>query len=352
VLILYYFWGETMKQVEAIYFNLFKKPLAHYKQFKVIKPINKQAYVLIFLFVLVLTVFVLEMIGVLETSSVTIPFLGVVSVICLVAPVYYIFYFKRQHIYFTDKALIKQTIRNQYIAIPYDKIKRVLTDHEKRVMLFSNEDKLTIKFNLYEEDIKAILTLLKFKGFFKDPLVDYDISFENNRVNINEIEEIMDEDTSHLYEKYINKYNYLTPGFFEEIIFYNNQISRIQLTEAKHVVFYLSHVDVKPNHPENTKFKAQKSDDAIVVFENVADVEILNIGEGDEKDSLLGINIQTLRETTRNAIIFEAEVKPHDIGQHIEFIMSHGVKKQRVRFAFTEVIIGWNKLVSDSWFEK
>lgn len=341
-----------MKQVEAIYFNLFKKPLAHYKHFKVIKPINKQAYILILLFLLVLTVFVLEILNVIETSSVTIPFMAVVTVLCLILPIYYIIYYKRQNLYVTDKAIIKQTLKNQYIGIAYDKIKRVLTDHEKRLMLFSNEQKMTIKFNLYEEDIKAILTLLKYKGFFKDPIVDYDISFENNRVNITEVEEIMDEDTSHLYEKYINKYDYLTPGFFDEIIFYNNQISRIQLTEAKHVVFYLSHVDVKPNHPENTKFKAQKSDDAIVIFENASDVEILNIGEGDEKDSILGINIQTLRETTRNAIIFEATVTPHDIGQHIEFIMSHGVKKQRVRFAFTEVIVGWNKLVSDSWFEK
>ncbi|MFP4286628.1 MAG: hypothetical protein ACLFRI_02920 [Candidatus Izemoplasmataceae bacterium] len=341
-----------MKQVEALYFSIFKKPLAHYKHFKVIKPINKQAYILLGLFVLILTVFILELFNVLETNSVPIAFMIVVTLLCLFLPIYYIIYYKRQNVYFTDKAMIKQTLKNQYIAMPFDKVKRVLTDHEKRLMLFTNEDKMTIKFNLYEEDIKTILTLFKYKGFFKDAIVDYEISFENNRVNITELEEIMDEDTSHLYEKYINKYNFLTPGFFDEIIFYNNQISRIQLTEAKHVVFYLSHVDVKPNHPENTKFKAQKSDEAIVIFENVADVEILNIGEGEEKDSLLGINIQTLRETTKNAIIFEADVKAHDHGQHIEFIMSHGVKKQRVRFVFTEVIVGWNKLVNDSWFEK
>ncbi|MFU8786232.1 MAG: hypothetical protein ACNA7U_03215, partial [Candidatus Izemoplasmataceae bacterium] len=163
---------------------------------------------------------------------------------------------------------------------------------------------------------------------------------------------IMNQDTSHLFEKYINKYNFLTPGFFEEIIFYNNQISRIQLTEAKHVVFYLSHLDIKPNHPENTKFKAQKTDEAIVIFENVQDVEVLNISGENDRETILGINIQTLRDTTKNAIIFEAETKEHEAGLHIEFIMSHGVKKQRVRFAFTEVIVGWNKLVENSWFEK
>jgi hypothetical protein len=341
-----------MKVIEAKYFELFKRPLSTYKQFKVIKRINPQAYVLLLLFVLVLSLFIVELFNVIDKAIVTIPFLIVVTVLCLVGPIIYIFYYKRQNVVFTEKAIFKQTYKNDWVGIPFSKVQRMLTDHEKRLVLISDDKKIALKFSLYESDLKEVLTILKYRGFFNEKPLDYEVIFENNKIRVEELIGVMNQDTSHLFEKYINKYNFLTPGFFEEIIFYNNQISRIQLTEAKHVVFYLSHLDIKPNHPENTKFKAQKTDEAIVIFENVQDVEVLNISGENDRETILGINIQTLRDTTKNAIIFEAETKEHEVGLHIEFIMSHGVKKQRVRFAFTEVIVGWNKLVENSWFEK
>ena len=341
-----------LKHLEVLYYEMFKEPLKNYRIFKPRKKTNPQAYVLIFIFVLVLTMYLLEFFEVLNTSYVPLRFLIVVGGLCFILPILYIMFSRKHTVIFTEKGLFKHVRGARFDGIPFNAIKKVLTDHENHLALVSDSAEISFKYKDYDETLMKVNTVLKFRGFFNDKPVDYEITFTENDIVVEEIVEVMDDETSQLFERFINKYQYLTPGFVEDIIFYNIQTDHIQLTEGKHVIFFLTHLDVKPTHPENTHFKAQKTDDAIIIFENVADVQIHNIDESGGKPKLLGTNIQTLRDTTKKAVIFDAAVDSHEIGWKIVFTMSHGVKKQRVRFAFTQIIVGWNKLVQDSWFEK
>ncbi len=344
-----------MSKIKVTYFDLFKEPLENYKIIRPLKKVNGQAYALLILFFIVTIWFLIGFFNIVtlpeEYTLDIVPYI-IAGLVLLLGPIIYIVFYSRKILVFTERALFKQIHLSKYSVIPFDKVEKVATDHEKQLLMVTKDDKMKILLKHYSDELNPLMELLKYRGFFKGDPQPYEIVFEDDKVVIREVEEEMDEDTTMLFEKYIQKYAYLTPGFTDDIIFYNTQADRVQLTEGKHIIFYLTHIDVKPTHPENTHFKAQKSDDAIVIFENISDIKVKLIGEEGEGTKLVGDTIQSLRETSKKAIIFDATIREEDDYYRIEFTMSQEVKKHRVSFLYTQVIVGWNKLVEDSWFEK
>ena len=348
-----------MKDAKTLYYNKLNEPLKKYKTFTNTSKTNPQAFILLGLFVLATIVYALELFQVLTTSIFTPSFYAVITFVALIGPLIYVWRKKQDIIIFAEHAMMSKKAGKKWQIVPFETIKKVLTDHENTIVLIGEDDtRMEFDTTLFDNDFKVLQDVLNYRGFYKDGPQNYELHFDNNTVSVEVIEEAMDEDTSHLFEKFIKKYTYLTPGFLEDLIFYNIQIERIQLTEGKHLVFHLSHLDVKPTHPENTSFKAQKTDEAMIIFENVAQVSI-HTQDKTEKDqpeltenTLLGETIQMLRETTKNAVIFEADSEVKQGESTIVFVMSHASKKQRVRFSFTQIIAGWNTFKALSWFEK
>lgn len=344
--------GDQMKKALALYYNRFATTMKKHKTFKPTHPINPQAYILLGLFGVATIMYILELANVLETNILNVGFYLVLVVILFIVPLFYIIRTKKKALYFADNAIILCKGFKACTLIAFEDITKVMTDHQNTLVIIGkNNERIDLNFALYDDELRKINDIIKYRGFYKEEAQEFTVDIIDGNIVI-EVEQVnMDEETSHLFEKFIKKYSFLTPGFLDDLIFYNNQIDHIQLTEAKHVIFYVSHLDVKPTHPENTTFKAHKTDDAIVVFENIADVTIHTQNKsGDE--TLFGDTIQAMRETTKNAVIYEAEFDTSGKRMQVEFLMSHANTRQRVRFTFTQVIVGWNKLKDLSWFEK
>ena len=343
-----------MKKINAMYQKYFDQSLLNHKLIKPSNKVSKQAYMLLIVFVVVTVWFMISLFNLFALPSdyqlELIPYL-IALVVLLIGPLVYIAFFSRKNIIITEKAVFKQVHLSKYKIVPFEKITKVATDHENKLVMITDEDKVKVMLKQYRDELKPILDVLRFRGFFKEDPKAFEVVFENGNVIVREVVEMMTKDTSMLFEKYISKYTFLTPGFIDDIIFYNTQIDRIQLTLGKHVVFYLTHVDVKPTHPENTHFKAQKSDDAIVIFEDIDNIKITLLdAEGDNKT--VTSSIQSLRDTTKKAVIFDATLRDRKGLKMIDFTMSQEVKRHRVSFSYSQVIVGWNKLVENSWFEK
>ncbi len=342
-----------MKKVEMVYFEYFNEPLEDYKVFQEHAKISKQAYTLIGIFILLSVYFALELFSVVDTNAFDLMFYLVATVLTLVIPLIYILAQKRRYIVFADRALIKCSGLKKAFMMPFESIKQVQTDHEDTLVLVANnKKKMTLIMSEYEAPFDKLRDVLNFMGFFGTEAKSFTIDFTDNDIIVEEEKAVMDEDTSQLFEKFIKKYKFLTPGFLEDLIFYNIQIDKVSLTQAKHIIFHLSHLDVKPNHPENPSFKAQKTDEAMVIFENVSELSVHSLNDKGRKDELIGTDVQAVRDTAKGSIIFEASFDPDKDDKLIEFIMSHTAQKQLVRFRFSEIIAGWNGFTGDSWFEK
>ena len=340
-----------MKQAKITYYDKYGESLKNYVVFKQKERINVQAIFLIVLFLTATVYYALELLAMVESTIFNPQFYAAIFAFAFVGPMIYIARKRKKFVVFTERGLIRREgfKKSQYIA--FDEISKVATDHERTLILISEDHKLMFDYTKFDEDFKKVNEILQYRGFFKEDPEEYTVSIANGVIVVEQKKVSMDEDTAQLFERFIKKYQFLTPGFMEDLIFYNIQIDRIQLTEAKHVIFYLTHLDVKPTHPENTSFQSQKTDEAMVVFENINNVSIYSIDEKGHREKI-GSDIQTMRETTKKAIIFEADYDAGRDANRIEFIMSHASKKQRVRFNFTQTIAGWNTFKEPSWFEK
>ncbi len=341
-----------MKKADLAYYERFKEPLKHFLVFVPRTYINFQAYVLFGLFAFATAIYALELTNVIDSELFTIPFYAVTAVVTLVPPMLYIRAVKRRRLIVCDKAIIWNPGMGKAKIYAYEDTESAqLTDDQSALVVSTAKHRpMTLSFDDYDEALKKLTDLYRYMGFFREEAVPFTVTFTDDDIVLEKKKQEMDEETSQLFEKFIKKYKYLTPGFVEDIIFFNVEIAKVQLTEAKHMVFFLSHVDVKPNHPENTSFKAHKTDSAVAIFENVADIKVFELDDKGHKKRLVGETVHDLRQTGKAATIFEGDYqKDKDL---LELVVSHGTQKRLITMRFSQVIVGWNNMVKPSWFEK
>ncbi len=341
-----------MKKADLAYYERFKEPLKHFLVFVPRTRINFQAYVLLALFGLASIVFGLEMANVLSTTIFSVPFYAVTTMVTLVPPIVYIRAVNRRRVVVSDKALIVNPGLGKAKVFAYEDTRNVdLTDDEASLVVSDTHNRtMSVTFDDFDGALRKLIDLYRYMGFFREEAVPFTVTFTDDDILLEQKSQEMDEDTSQLFEKFIKKYRYLTPGFLEDIIFFNVEIAKVQLTEAKHIVFYLSHIDVKPNHPENTSFKAHKTDSAVAIFENFSDIKVYELDDKGHKGNLVGESSHDIRQTGKSATIFEGSYdKDNDL---LELVVSRGTQKQLITMRFSQVIVGWNNLVAPSWFEK
>jgi len=341
-----------MKRLMKKYLKRTQKPLSHYRIFNKQSSIDKQIYVLMALFLVIALWFLLERLGVIETSYLSeFPsFVALLAVPTVAFPLLYINYKTAHSVVLAEAGFAKQTAFRNYKLYMYKDISKVRHTRRNVLKIKVKKQKVSIPLDDYEADLESLLKILKYEGHFKQPRKPYKIFFEGGEVDVQELSPSMNRTTAKLIEKFYDDYTFMTPGYLDDISLYNATLNRARSLDERHIVFELSHVDLKRKHPENTSFNAKQTDEAILIFQDVSHLEVFRLNKSADVQ-LLGTGFEGLKDTFKRGNIFEADFKPLGDRLTLDIIIEQGVKRQRLRFGFTDAILGFNKLEKDAWFE-
>ena len=195
----------------------------------------------------------------------------------------------------------------------------------------------------YKNDLQIIFTDYQKSWLGSDKEKDFMIRririvITDNVVTIEDDEAITE--TEKIYEKYHREFPVLTPGFAEEINFRNAMIDDA-LIEEKNVVLYLSSLEVKGGHPENTTFDNLHATDCIFIIENMKIQKLYreDLNSKDKAIEKLDTDVEGALDYIEKSVINEWEID----GKAMEMSFASGVYMLHARFSYDEVIIGWKQ---------
>ncbi len=341
-----------MKQLMHKYLKLTKRPLAGYKIFDKQTKIAKRAYLAMLLFMAIVVYYVLELFSIVETTFITIEYVGVVFILLVLFPLLYIHKRTTDKVLLTHDAMAKQNLFKRYKLLFYNDVTKVKQTRKNALIIRGKRRKFKVKMDEYTHDFNVLKTILTYEGHFKQKRKPYKLFFEGNDIEIQELSPSGDPVTSRLVERFHDDYKHVTPGFLDDIIMYNCEVERVRFIDQKHVVFLLNHVDLKGDYPENTHFESMQTDDAMMLFQDVTHVEIFKLGKNNGDDiELLGTSVATLKKISKGAIVTEANFKALGERFSTDMVLMQGSRKQKIRFTFKEVVVGFNELKKTAWFE-
>ncbi len=339
-----------MKRLMRIYQKKTGRPLPSHRLFRRISPISRWAFFLIALFAVVFGWYLAERLNFADTDFMFWEFVATIGVFFGLGPLGYI-YLKRAHpILLTKDAFARASLLGRYRLVFFKDVKKVKLSRRNRLRIKHAGGKMSIPLNVYEEDLEILKTVFNYEGHFKKPRRPYKLFFEGGEVDLQELNPAMNRTTSKILEQFYEDYQYLTPGYLDDVSLYGATLNRIRTLEARHVTFELSHIDIKRDHPDNPAFHAKQTDDAILIFQDVSHAEIFKLEEKTGVE-LLGTGFDSLKRAFKRADIFESDFKPLEERMSIDITIVQGVRRQRLRFTFKEAIVGFNEVVKDAWFE-
>ncbi|AIO18919.1 hypothetical protein KQ51_01040 [Candidatus Izimaplasma bacterium HR1] len=270
--------------------------------------------------------------------------LGIIIVllaVLIVAP-YSLTKSKFEAIIVTPKHLIQRISKREFIVLKFDEI----TDFkigEEGILIKENKHKIVLSTDLFQEEVEPIIEILEAKGKTFDKEKDFMIRpikviINDNSVSIEDDEDITE--TEKIYEKYHHEFPILTPGFIEEINFRNSLIDDA-LIEGDNVFLYLSTLEVKGGHPENTTFDALHATDCLFVIENMKIKKLYreDLNSKDKEIEELPLDVEGALDYIEKAVINEWKLD----GKTIEMSFASGVYMLHARITYDEVIIGWKQ---------
>ncbi len=347
----------SLNGVMRKYLKKTKRPLSGYRIYKQKVKIKKKAYLAVFLFFMAAIYHLLERFNIVDFDinfTMTERFLAFLAAILLVVPLIHIHLRTGYKVLLTHDAIVMQNLFKQYRLMFIADITKAKLSKKNVLSVRGKRHKFKIKMPNYEDNLNVVKDILNYEGHFKQKKKPYKLFFEVEGVEIQELTPSIDPTTRRLLESFLDDYKHVTPGFIDDVILFNSIIEKVRFIEERHAIFYLSHIDLKADYPENTSFDAQKTDPAVVIFQDVSHVEIFSLGkENHDTDvQLLGTSIATLRKISKTATIIETNFKKLDDRISTDMIILQSSKKQRIRFVFKEIIVGFNEFKGRSWFEK
>ena len=293
------------------------------------------------IFVIFLALFVLDLTGVWE-NFMNLVFVIILFVVLVILP----FMSKRPNPYraiiVTPKFLIERMEKDEFTVIEFDEITAYQVTGDG-VCVRQKRNQITLGAPLFREEIESVCQILEAKGKTFDPKKDFmvrpiRIVIEDNKVMIEDIEE--ETETEILYKEYNVDYEYLTPGFINEIIFRNATVDSASF-EGDNLTLKMDGLEVKGGHPENTTFDSIMAKDCVVIFENVKISKLIlkNLNDKNEPDEKLDKNLEEFTIFLQKAVVSEWRATKGKM----EMNFATGVNMLVSAFTYEEVIIGWNE---------
>ncbi len=342
-----------MKRLMKKYLKRTQKPLESYKIFKKKVPINKWAFLLLGIFLVMLVYSFLELFDAVGTEYLPLPYMAIVGGVFGLGPLLHIHWKTTHRVVICEDAFARQNIFRFYKLIMYRDVRKVRHTRRNALKIRTKRKTLHIPLSKYPSEMEVLKRIFNYEGHFKQPRKPYKVFFDYDEVDVQILKPSFSKQTSHLIESFSESYFNLTPGYLDDISLYGATVEKVRFVDKKHAVFELSHIDLKKDHPDNTDFTAKQTDEAVMIFENVMHVEIFNLGKSKPADvELLGTGFDDLKKVARKTDVFSANFKPLEERMSLDLTLASGASKKRVRFTFKDAIVGFNKLEKDAWFER
>lgn len=313
-------------------------------EYKILKPDNpKKNRNLIFFAIFAVFIF-LHLLQLLEVYNFHLNFIFdfIMFAVFVVYPLSKQEFYRKEVFVVTPKFFIKRDSRKEYSIINIDKID-CFDFSEEGIKVCQQDTTIILDFKRYKDCFEVIIDILEAKGKTFDKKKDYMIRPIKIRVIDNKIviEEIKQEETSTqtITGKLSDRYKMLTPGFIKEIIPKNAIIEKPYFKENT-LYLEMSHLEVGEEHTENVGFSSINVEDCIMVFEDVKIIELFEKPTNDRnsKFDALELNKELMVEKIAKAVVSEWKYKNNEV----DFIFAVGVGACKVKFKYSEVLIGWN----------
>lgn len=344
-----------MNQLFKLYMKTTHRPLSAYIVYPKKGKISKKAYGLIGLFFIALVWFVLSLpvFEVVDPYFMTLEILGYTAIVTVLLPLIYINFKTTGKVVVTTDAFATQNMFRRYKLYMYKDVLKVKQTRKNHLKVKTRNGRVVIRFPDYDTQLEAIKTIFNYMGFFSEKKRPHKVFVENNRISVQELTPSIDPQSQTLLERFEDDYYHVTVDTLESVLLYNVQINRIRIVDKRHLLLELSHMDIKLNHPTNTKRTAMKTDEAILLMQDVTHIELFNIHKDKSKDvELVGTTLSDLKKIVNRSEIQEATFKIQSEATTASLELTQGVRHQRARFTFTTAIHGFNELKEPSWFEK
>ncbi len=335
------------------YHNIKGRPMKAHRLYKKVDKIHKKVYFMFFVFILLAVYYLLELLDVATTDIFRIEYIGIAALILVLIPLYHMHIKTTHKVLLTHDAIAYQAAFRQYKLMLIEDIQKAKITKKDTMKLKTKKHTFKIKLPKYDENLHVLKDIMNCEGHFKASKKPYKLFFEADGVKIQELTPKIDPETSRLIQAYHDEYKHVTPGFIDDFLLYKSTIEKVKFLQDRHMVFYLSHLDLKPDFPENTHFEAMKTDDAMLLFKDISHVEIFSLNQSKSSDvQLLGTSMNDLKKISSKTIIMETNFKALEEAYSCDMILMHGAKKTRAKFVFKDVITGFNKLEEVAWFQK
>ena len=329
------------------------RPLSQYIVYPKKGKIAKKAYMLIGLFIMVLAYYVLSLFNIIPPYFMTADIVGYIAIVTLLFPLLYINAKTTGKVVVTTDAFATQNVFRRFKLYLYKDVQKVKQTRKNHLKIKTRNGRTIIKFPDYDTQLEGLKTIFNHMGFFGERKRPHKVFVENNRISVQELTPTIDPQSQTLLERFEDDYYHVTVDELDSILLYNVQINRIRIVDKRHLLLELSHMDIKLNHPANTKRTAMKTDEAMLLLQDVTHIELFTIHKDKTKDvELVGTTLGDLKKIANRSEIQEATFKPQKEATTASLEITQGVRRQRARFTFTTAIHGFNELKEPSWFEK
>jgi hypothetical protein len=342
-----------MTQLLKLYMKTTHRPLSQYIVFPKKGKISKKAYGLIGLFVVIATWYMFSLFEVVDSYFLTLEIVGIIAIVTLLFPLLYINAKTTGKVVVTTDAFAIQNVFRRFKLYMYKDVAKVKQTRKNNLKIKTQKGRTVIRFSDYDTQLEALKTIFNHMGFFGERKRPHKIFVENNRISVQELTPSIDPQSQTLLERFEDDYYHVAVDELECVLLYNVQINRIRIVDKKHLLLELSHMDIKPNHPTNTKRTAMKTDEGFLLMQDITHIELYTIHKDKAKNvELVGTSLQDLKKIANRSEIQEATFKTQTKATTASFELTQGVRHQRARFTFTTALHGFNELKEPSWFEK
>lgn len=312
--------------------------LQDYAVFEVHSGKSKVRLITTILFLVALLFYVLNVTEILP-NPISLGLIILLLAVLIVAP-YSLVKSKFEAIIVTPIYLIERVAKREFVVIEFDEITD-FTIAEEGIIIKQGKKKLLLSTDLFQEEVEPIIEILEAKGKTFDKEKDFmirkvNIIIEDNQVSIEDDEE--ETVTEKLFEKFHMDFPSLTPGFASEVMFRNSAVEDVLYDEG-HAFLYLSHLEVKGGHPENTTFENLQAHDCILIFENVKFNKLYREDLNDKSKP-----IEELTTDPEEAVEYLDKAVIHEWsndGKVMTMSFAAGVYMLHSEISYDEIIVGW-----------
>lgn len=240
----------------------------------------------------------------------------------------------------TPRFLIQWNGGNDFVIMNYNNV-TAFAMKESGISIKEQRHEIILSTKLFKEQVEPIIEILEAYGRTFDKTKAHmirpiSIVIENNIVKIIEEGQEFGESDSDLFNKYVDDYPSLTPGFLDQITFRNAIINKTEIIDDD-LILNIESLVIREDHPENTTFGKLQAMDCVAILENykVTYTDVKGF-EGFSSRDVYEL-VKANSDATTISRVEHSEKK-------VKVVFSFGVQICTMIIEYEHSYVGWKKL--------